>query len=463
MANPCTCAVTESFDIHPGYCRSRYPPCVDATIANDLARLDRLPRWPWSKGLLVNLGGSFFFAFFDIVVIGAALPTITEQFGITSQEGGLAITAGLVGLVIGSFIGAYLATKHSRRMALQTALWAFSFGMLLSVFAPNLAWLIVARFIAGLGTGADIAIVVTYVAEISPQRARGRITGFTTLCGYIGMAVVPFLAFIIIDDFTWGWRLLFAFGAMGAVVLVMTRRHMPLSPRHLADRGDAKQLGELVDQAEARVTAQIGELPPVPPPQAKESPKFRARTWLIALFTVAWFFYYIGNYGWLTVAPTILTDNGFTVTASLGFIAAANCGLVVGALVSYLLAEKVERKWLLIGTLVLWALALAGIGALGTSTAIMVLGFVAAFTIGLAVPIFYAYTSEHFSSHVRPWGMAWTDGLGHLGGAIAPYILIGLSLASAFTAMALSGLVAAFLLLFTTKTKGKSLEELSGD
>lgn len=436
---------------------------MDAAVAQDLARLDRLPRWPWSRGLLVNLGGSFFFAFFDIVVIGAALPTIADQFGVTSQQSGLAITAGLIGLVIGSFLGAYLAARGTRVLALQTALWAFSAGMLLSVFAPNLTWLIVARFIAGLGTGADVAVVVTYVAEISPARARGRITGFTTICGYVGIAIVPFLSLLVIDQHPWGWRALFAFGALGAVILVLTRRHMTPSPRHLAERGDAERLGALVDEAEARVRAQIGELPPVVPPEPEAAPKHRPRVWLVAIFTAAWFAYYIGNYGWLTVAPTILTDNGFSITASLGFIAAANLGLVVGAVASYFVADRVERKWLLVGALILWAVALAGIGALGTSLAVAILGFVAALTIGLVVPIFYAYTSEHFTSRTRPWGMAWTDGLGHLGGAIAPYILIGLSLAYAFGAMAVSGLVAAFLMLFTTKTRGKTLEQLSGD
>ena len=42
---------------------------VKASVAQDLARLDRLPVWPWPRRLLFNLGGSFFFAFFDIVVI----------------------------------------------------------------------------------------------------------------------------------------------------------------------------------------------------------------------------------------------------------------------------------------------------------------------------------------------------------------------------------------------------------
>ena len=244
---------------------------MSTTITADLARLDRLPRWPWSTGLLVNLGGSFFFAFFDIVVIGAALPVIITDFDVTASAAAWAVTASLLGLIVGEFAGAYLATRKSRVFTLQTALWVFSVGMLLSACAPGLGWLIVARFIAGIGTGADIAVAVTYVSEISPARMRGKITGFTTVCGYVGIAIVPILAAIVLPAFTWGWRGLFVFGALGAVLLVLTRRHMPSSPRLLAQRGEDRELSALIDQAEARVRGKIGELPPLAEPAPAES------------------------------------------------------------------------------------------------------------------------------------------------------------------------------------------------
>ena len=389
------------------------------------------------------------------------MPSITQDFGISAAAGGLAVTSGLIGLVLGGFAGAAVASRKSRVLALQSALWIFSLGMLLSVFAPNLTWLVVARFIAGFGTGADVVVVVTYVAEVSPLRSRGRITGFTTICGYAGIAVVPFLALALTTNYSWGWRALFAFGALGALLVVLTRRHMPPSPRLLAERGEEERLEALVVEAEDRVRARVGELPPVDAVALEARGPARLKVGLVAVFTIAWTCYYFGNYGWLVVAPTLLTQSGLALASSLTFLAIANLGLVGGAVASYFLSDRFERKWLLIATLVVWSVSLAVIGWAGSSAVLTSLGFAAAFTIGLGVPTFYAYTAEHFSSRLRPWGMAWTDGVGHLGGAVAPHVLIGLSLAAAFGAMALSGLAAVVILLFTVRTKGRSLEELS--
>lgn len=438
---------------------------MSTTIATDLARLDRLPRWPWTNGLLANLGGSFFFAFFDIVVIGAALPVIITDFDVSASAAAWAVTVSLIGLVVGEFLGATLATRKGRVFTLRTALWVFSIGMILSACAPGLGWLIVARFIAGIGTGADIAVAITYISEICPARMRGKITGFTTVCGYVGIAIVPFLAAILLPQFTWGWRVLFAFGALGAVVLVLTRRHMPPSPRFLAEHGEEQELSALVDQAEARVRTMVGELPPLAESLSVDQPDSAStgkRRWaLLAVLAIAWIFYYFGNYGWLVAAPTILTQNGFGLASSLAFIAVANLGLIVGAISAFVISDRFERKRILLLALLVWALSLSAIGIIGTQASIAVFGFVAAFTIGLVVPTFYTYTAENFSNRMRPVSMAFTDGIGHLGAAAAPIILIGMTLQNAFLAMAGSGLVTAALLLRSRRTKGRTLEELA--
>ena len=186
------------------------------------------------------------------------------------------------------------------------------------------------------------------------------------------------------------------------------------------------------------------------------------RRWsLLALLAIAWIFYYFGSYGWLVAAPTILTENGFELSSSLVFIAVANLGLVVGAVAAFAISDRFERKRILLLALVVWALSLSAIGIIGTQASIAMFGFIAAFTIGLVVPTFYTYTAENFSNRMRPTSMAFTDGIGHLGGAAAPLILIGMTLQNAFLAMAASGLVTAALLLRSRNTKGRTLEELA--
>lgn len=436
-------------------------PVTTATANLALARLDRLPKWPWSSRLLLNLGGSFFFAFYDIVVIGAGLPAITKQFGVTAQQGGYTITVGLLGMVIGEFLGAWLASRKSRVFALHTALWMFSLGMILSAVAPSLTVLLIARFIAGLGTGADIAVVVTYIAEISPSKMRGRITGFTTICGYSGIAVVPIVAAGLVANYAWGWRVMFALGAVGGIVVLVTRRHIPASPRMLAERGEDDQLEALVTQAENRVRDKVGDLPPVAVASDKPVVEARMRWGVLALFGITWILYYFGNYGWVVVGPTILTEAGFSLTNSLTYLSIANLGLVAGSVIAYFVSDRVERKWLLVGTFALWGVVLAAIAVTQSALSISALGFVASLTIGLGVPTFYTYTAEHFPSRFRPLSMSCTDGIGHLGGAIAPIVLISLGFGAAFGAMALSGLAVVVLLLFTGKTLGRSLEQIA--
>ncbi|HEY2259538.1 MAG TPA: hypothetical protein VGH45_07480, partial [Solirubrobacteraceae bacterium] len=50
-----------------------------------LARLDRLPVWPYERKLLWVVGAGYFFAFFDIVTISFAVPVIASQFHVAKS------------------------------------------------------------------------------------------------------------------------------------------------------------------------------------------------------------------------------------------------------------------------------------------------------------------------------------------------------------------------------------------
>lgn len=162
--------------------------------------------WPYERKLLWVVGAGYFFAFFDIVTISFAAPVIATQFHVSKSTVTLSVTSSLVGYVIGAFGDATIADKWGRRLSLGLSVAVFSLGTVLAAVSTNVTELIIFRFISGLGIGAEIATVTTYIGELSPAPLRGRYTSWATTAAYAGFAVVPFVARGLVPNFADGWR-----------------------------------------------------------------------------------------------------------------------------------------------------------------------------------------------------------------------------------------------------------------
>lgn len=433
------------------------PDATAAPSSSPIDRLDALTTWPYRRRVLVVVGAAYFFAFSDVVNIGFALPVLEKQFGVSSGHAATAITAGLVGYVIGAIGDAAIGDRYGRKVGLTISILAFSLGTTIAALAPTFELVIVGRFIAGMGIGAEIASAAAYLAGIAPSRLRGRAGTFAVTWGFAGLAATPFLALALVPHLEIGWRLLFMISVVGGLATLPFRRHLPESPRWLMLRGNTAEADRMVTAAETYARSHGDYGTPMPTSATPISMPFRAA---VALFLGIWFVYYIGNYAWLTLTPTLLTKEGFSLTSSIGFLSVTGIGLVVGAAGSTRLAERWARKHTAMITLVVFALALLGIGVAPQALVIMVLGFVVSMTIGAVVPLMYVLTAEHFSSDHRARGVALSDGLGHLGGAICPLVILpmaGVGFVWAMAAMAITGLLAAALLRFTRNFTGQSI------
>ena len=76
---------------------------------------------------------------YDIQAMGVAAPSMMPQLGLDHEQAGWALSASMIGLVIGSLVGGRLADRIGRRPVLIASVAAFGVFSLLTVAAETFA------------------------------------------------------------------------------------------------------------------------------------------------------------------------------------------------------------------------------------------------------------------------------------------------------------------------------------
>lgn len=182
-------------------------------------RIDRLPTWALSPLVLIIVGFSYFFAFYDIAAFGYSLSVLIKALNITTAQTAIPASLFLIGYVLGAPIVGTVADLKGRRMGLLLTVAILAIGALLTAISWNLISFTIFRFITGLGVGAEIAIAATIISEFSPPNVRGRYLQLNYFWGAIGLGVSPFLVLFLLST-PLSWRLVFGFSALVALILV---------------------------------------------------------------------------------------------------------------------------------------------------------------------------------------------------------------------------------------------------
>ena len=222
------------------------------------------------------------------------------------------------------FIGAagqgQFSDRWGRKSVYQFNLLLFGIFTILGALAPTVqsgSW--VARFIAGIGLGAEQPLAFAYAGEYSPKLIRGRILAIVHFIG--GACVWPIAAlFTLAFRDSIGWRGVWIVIGIGALVVWLFRFTLPESPRYLATHGRGK---DALD-----VLVRLGIPGPKEPlgtdaasntksdPFAVVFSKFPVRVIAGMICFSAFFGVAIGLGTWL---PNIMNEKGFTITKSLTY------------------------------------------------------------------------------------------------------------------------------------------------
>lgn len=463
-----------------------------------LARQERIPVWALPRLFIGIIGLGFFFTFFDIGDINVSFIQTCTQIvaGCLPQTAshylGLPVMINLVGYMVGALIFSLFADRFGRRDLLVFTMMIAGLGSLYTAFVSDYTNFVIARAITGIGVGADLALVNTYLNEFAPLHGRVKYTALVYIlatCGitlsvwlglYLTTPATPFpegLPFALASSqFALGWRVLYGLGTLLTLVGLFLRIDLPESPRWLITRGRLAEAENVVVRMERQALKRVRALPPVGLERRVAARKqgisygeiFRDVLYVkrTILLLVIWLAGYVTVYSLVAGLTVLLTALGYAAPEAGMISAMGICGSVICGVVVYLWGEQLERKiWLLLAG----ALALLGgvVVVFSQQNLLLAFGGVILLSMGsyLWLPVSYSWTTEQYPTRARASGFALVDGLGHLGGGIGVYVIVPLvpRLGPLLTFLFISSflLIAAGLALFGPTTRGKQLDDIS--
>ena len=120
------------------------------------------------------LAGMFFDALEEDAT-GAIGEGLKASFGVGTGQLALLNTLTVIGGLTGRLVTGYLADRRGRRYALALNLLLYTVGGLLSALAPSFGFLLVTRFIVGVGLGGEFTVGLTLLSEMVATRYRGTV------------------------------------------------------------------------------------------------------------------------------------------------------------------------------------------------------------------------------------------------------------------------------------------------
>lgn len=434
------------------------------------ARLDRLPFNAAHRKLLVASGIGWAFDAMDVGLVSFVVAAIAADphFNLNATEKSWVLSVGFVGMAIGAALGGYFADRVGRKTVFTATLVIFGLANAGMACSWTLTALLIARFIIGLGLGAELPVASTLVSEFSPTRHRGRMTVLLESFWAVGWIIAAAIgAFVIPNTGDWGWRWALLIGALPLLYAVVTRAHIPESVRFLESKGredEAEQAVRYFEQASGVAPVASPKAEPLPAIRTRElfGHQYLARTVAIWL---TWFFVNFSYYGAFTWMPSLLADQFGSLTSSFGYTLIISLAQLPGYFLAAWLVEIWGRRRTLSVFLVVSAVAAFAFSQAGSVAAVIGFGMLLSASNLGAWGVLYAVTPEIYPTRLRGAASGAAAAVGRVAAIIAPLLvpwfltLSGGNKTVAFVIFAVAFVLGCIAALCLPERKGLDLED----
>lgn len=444
-------------------------------MSNISQRIDRLPATPMLWRVLFLTGIGWMFDAMDQGMVSGVMASIGKEWKLSPPDLGMLGSASAVGMAVGAAVAGMVADRLGRRTVVTYTLILFGIASALSAFSPNFHFLLLFRFLTGLGLGGELPAASTLVSEYSPAKIRGRMVVYLESFWAWGWIIAALIAYLLIP--VYGWRTGFLLGGLPALYAAYIRRGIPESPRYLEQKGQLKQADDIVSTMEQQAGISRGEVPVASGDGGAGGRKVHlselwSKTYIrrTVVLWVLWLGINFGYYGFVLWTPTLLVGKGFSLVKGFEFTLIMCIAQLPGYYSSAYLIERIGRKAVLVIYLAGTAGAAYLFGHGQSENAVLFSGCLLYFFSLGAWGAVYAYTPEVYPTRVRGSGTGWAAAVGRIGAILAPYI-VGVLYESQGREKGFNNVFLILTIVFAVvavvvaaagiETKGRTLEEIN--
>ncbi len=350
----------------------------------------------------------------DNVSLGLAAPRIARELGLHPAQIGLALSASLLGLMLGSFLGGRLADRIGRKRVLVMSMLTLGLFSLATTVARELNVLLTLRLLVGLGIGGAFPILIAMASEASSPGRRAAAIGLVYCGNPVGAALLSLLMSVLGAQVD--WRVIFYVGGIGPLLLAPLL--IAFLPESAAFRAARTQLSG------SRPVARVGEV-------LFGEGRLAATVllWVSCAFTL-FVVYLLLN--WI---PSLMLGKGLSGPQGAMVAMTLNLGGAAGVLVFGTLVDRGYQKRAILGCYLVLLLALAGLAAFN-AYAVMLLfaGFAGLSMLGSQL-VLYSLAADYYPTLCRGTGLGAMVSVGRVGAVTAPYAA-GILLSAGYNATA---------------------------
>jgi AAHS family benzoate transporter-like MFS transporter len=388
---------------------------------------------------------------YDLAVVGIALPSIMKSMGVDAASAGFMVSAALFGMMFGNILFGTLADRIGRRRVAVICIALFSVFTAAAGFTSTPIAFGIVRFIAGVGIGGIMPIVVAQMTEYSPLRIRSTLVTLMYSGYSVGGVLAALLGKGLIE--TYGWQSVFIAAGLPVLLIPLILKTFPESMPFLVKKGRINELKAIVSRMEPGYQPHAGDQFALPSEDKADNAPIRhlfqeKRGFSTVMFWIAFLMCLFMVYGLSSWLTKLMAGAGYSLGSALTFVLVLNFGAIVGAIGGGWLADRFHIKHVLAGMYLLAAVSITLLGyKMPSGMLYLLVGLAGASTIGTQI-VSLAYAGQFYPMAVRGTGIGWALGVGRIGAILAPIVIgvlvgMALPLQQNFMAIALPGLIAA--------------------